>query len=760
MAESDTPKYLLGGGERLSSDIPRPPRGMGEKAHPYSFSQAKQRLAGQGEVVGRALRALPELAVPGNEAVVGLTLHPSYLAKSYYPSNLIKECGLRHMGSRAIHIRPEKLVTQKSLQDERPLLAPLIYVAGDIGVLTSFTENISDWNPGDPNLEDDFRKIETMALPSRDRLKPLTGSLSTRKGILPLEIVLHVDEDDNGIILDAFSTYAASVGVEVLGGYTRQVGGLAFLAARGARPSFEPLLEFTFVRALRGMPTLKSFEPGLRSAGPSFRVQLPDADALAPDLAVAIFDGGLPPNHGLDRWVTFHEPAGIGTPMLGGPEHGLGVTSAFLFGPLEEGSNPEAPPATVDHWRVIGNDTAADDFALLPVLARIENVLSSRAYDFINVSMGPDIPIEDDDVTAWTSTLDALLADGETVATVACGNNGEADRGAGLHRIQPPSDGVNIVSVGAATRPDEQWRRAPYSAWGPGRSPGFVKPDIIAFGGSNSSPFLMLDAAQPGTGSGNQGTSFAAPLVMRCAAGVRAQFAEHLWAPTIKALLIHHAEPGDHPREEVGWGCLPHGVGDLVLCRDGEAHVLYQRQMPTQGSVRMELPVPPEVHGRIEIRGTFCIYSDIDPEDALNYTRGGLEIAFRPDSVTLPDPYEKDGRVIQPTVPKAVRFFSSDNLYATEFARRDDAHKWETIFTRTKRMNSTSLNRPVFDVSYSARAHGHTGGRAPHMKMALVLTLRHSRTSDLYDRVVRTAAGRLQPMRARPGLAVPTRIRV
>ncbi|RAK60092.1 peptidase S8 and S53, subtilisin, kexin, sedolisin [Phenylobacterium hankyongense] len=760
MADSDTPKYLLGGGERLSSDIPRPPRGMGEKAHPYSFAQARRRLQGQGEVVNHGLRALPPLALPANEAVIGLTLHPSYLAKSYYPSNLLKECGLRHMGSRAVHIRPEKLVTQKALDDDRPLLAPLIYVAGDVEDLASFTGAIGNWQPADAHVEDDFRKIETLALPGRDRLKPLAAGLAARKGALPLEIVLHVDEDDEGAILDAFNVFAASLGVEVLDGYTRQVGGLAFLAARGVRSSLEPLLDFTFLRALRGMPTLKPFEPALRSARASFRVQLPDADALAPDLAVAIFDGGLPSNHGLDRWVTLHEPADVGAPLPGGSSHGLGVTSAFLFGPLEEGVIPGPPPATVEHWRVIGDDTLADDFALLPVLARIENVLSSRAYDFINISMGPDITIEDDDVTAWTSTLDALLADGETVATVACGNNGEADRDAGLHRVQPPSDGVNIVSVGAASRPDTQWRRAPYSAWGPGRSPGFVKPDLITFGGSTSSPFLMLDAARQGTGFGNQGTSFAAPLVMRCAAGVRAQFAEHLWAPTIKALLIHHAEAGDHPREEVGWGCLPHGVGDLVLCRDGEAHVLYQRQMPPQGSVRMELPVPSDVHGRIEIRGTFCIYSDVDPEDALNYTRGGLEIAFRPDSVTLPEPYEKDGRVIEPTVPKTSGFFSSEELYSTEFARRDDAHKWETVFTRTKRMNSSSLNRPVFDVSYAARAHGHTGRRAPHMKVALVLTLRHAKTRDLYDRVVRTAAGRLQPMRPRPGLAVPTRVRV
>nr|WP_316629694.1 S8 family peptidase [uncultured Brevundimonas sp.] len=759
MAEADNPRYLLGGGERLSTEIPRPPRGMGEKAHPYSFERAIERLTPQAASANAKLVALPDSAKPAGEAVIGLTLHPSYLAKSYYPSDLLRAVGLRHMGSRAVHIRPDKLVTQKSMEDERPMLAPLIYVAGDAERLQNFTSHLPDWKPSEDSVRDDLRKIETLALPGRDRLKPLTPAHQARTSDVPLEIVLHVDEDDDGTVVEAFRAFADELGVSVRRD-VRQVGGLAFLAGVAPQTSLERLLDFTFLRALRGMPSLKAFEPMFRAIPrPSVRVQLPTQDAVAPDLAVAIFDGGLPANHGLDRWVTLHEPAGIGAAIPGGQSHGLAVTSAFLFGPLSADPAP-TPPASVDHWRVIGDDTQGDDFALLPVLARIEDVLSSRRYDFINISLGPDVAMEDDDVTAWTSTLDVLLADGETVATVACGNNGDRDQLTGLHRVQPPSDGVNMIAVGAASSASRQWTRAPYSAWGPGRSPGFVKPDLITFGGSSTEPFMLLDAATPGSARADCGTSFAAPLALRCAAGVRAQFTDHLWAPTIKALLVHNAEGGEHSKDEVGWGCLPHGVGDLVLCADGEAHVIYQRQMPLQGAVRLEVPLPSDVKGRIEFKATFCIYSDVDPEDALNYTRAGLEIAFRPDSLTLPPSYVKDGKTIHPTVPKTASFFSSDELYSPEFARREDAYKWETTFTKTKRMNSTSLNRPVFDVSYSGRSHGHSGHRSPHLKVALVLTIRHAGTPKLYDKVVRLAAGRLLPMRARPGLQVPARVRV
>lgn len=754
---ADGPKYLLGGGERLSSDVPRPPRGFGDKKHPYTLREARERLDTQGSNVSNVLRSLPSLALPYGQAVVSLTLHPSYLAKSYYPANLLKEVGLRHMGSRAVHIRPEKLVTQKSLDDERPLLAPVIYVAGEAAAILSFSEELGSWAPADELSADDLRKIERYEVPGKDRLKPLRPSVERNTSSLPLEVVLHVDEESNGQIIDAFEEFAASVGVEVFPDSVRRVGGLAFLAARAERPAVNQLLDFAFLRAVRGMPELKTFDPVLRHRGASFPVELPVSDAIAPDLAVAIFDGGLPQQHGLDRWVSYREPAGIGAATADGVQHGLAVTSAFLFGPLKEGEVPARPVANVDHWRVIGDDTQFDDYEILPVLDRIEGILTSHVYDFANISLGPSLPVDDDDVTAWTATLDKLLAPGDLVVTVACGNNGQADRALGLHRVQPPSDAVNVMSVGASTSMDRKWARAPYSACGPGRSPGFVKPDLITFGGSAASPFLALDSAA--TFSGTAGTSFASPLALRSAVGVRAQFREPLWAPTIKALMIHQADAGDHPREEVGWGCLSHGVGDLVLCEDGDAHIIYQRSMPAQGSVRMEIPVPVDVNGLMELKATFCLFAEVDPEDALNYTRAGLEVAFRPDSTKFADPYEKDGRLIQPTVPKSSSFFSSDEMYSSEFARREDAYKWETAFTRTRRMRTSSLNRPVFDVSYNARAHGHVGARGP-MKIALVLTLRHARTVDLYDRVVRLAAGRLQPLRARPGLTVPARIRI
>ena len=385
---------------------------------------------------------------------------------------------------------------------------------------------------------------------------------------------------------------------------------------------------------------------------------------------------------------------------------------------------------------------------------RIESILDSRPYDFVNISVGPNCAIEDDDVNSWDSTLDTLLADGETVATVACGNNGEGDRTLGLHRIQPPSDGVNMIAVGAAGNMNSDWQRAPYSACGPGRSPGFVKPDIVSFGGTPASPFLVLEG--PSSGSGKQGTKLPAPLAMRSGVSVRAQFNDALWAPTIKGLLIHQAHAGNNDREEVGWGRVSHELSDLITCADGEAHIVYQRQMPTSGAVRLFLPIPQGLSGNVEIKATFCFFCDVDPEDSINYTRGGLEIQFRPDTHKVAPPYMKDGKQITPKLPPTDTFFQADDFYTPEFKRRDDAQKWETTISRTKTKRGSSLYDPAFDVSHITRSHGHSAGRRPLIKFALILTLKN-KAVDLYDQVLATSRDRLQPMIPRTGIRLQSR---
>ena len=341
-------RFLIGQGERLSEEIARPPRVPGDKAHPYTFEAARERLAKQGRVAARQLRSLPDLACPDDRAVLEVTLHPSYLAKSYYPNDLFRELSLQHLGSRATHIRPEKIITKAGQTSEKAMPAPVFYVAADRSRLEAFTGSLASWRPISEYVRDDFRQIETLGCPGDDRLK-LSAGKSTSDDV-PLEVVLHVPEDDdNDLVVTGFDFFAKSLRLKPLLERRRYVGGLCFLPMRAPREAMNDLLQFTFIRALRQAARINPFEPAMRTGGMGFRVPIRSEEALAPDLSVAIFDGGLPTNHGLHAWVQHYDAPGTGAPVPAAQEHGLRVTSSFLFGPLQDGIAHETPFSHVDH---------------------------------------------------------------------------------------------------------------------------------------------------------------------------------------------------------------------------------------------------------------------------------------------------------------------------------------------------------------------------------------------------------------------------
>ena len=161
--------------------------------------------------------------------------------------------------------------------------------------------------------------------------------------------------------------------------------------------------------------------------------------------------------------------------------HGSTVTSAMLFGSVSD-AQVDRPLCRVDHHRVLDKNSYDDPFELYEVLERVKAVLAQRNYEFISLSIGPALAVDDNDVHAWTAVLDEHLSDGRTLATIAAGNTGEEPDDPILQkwRVQVPSDCVNGLTVGASDRRDGNWARASYSSRGPGRSPGIVKPDVTS----------------------------------------------------------------------------------------------------------------------------------------------------------------------------------------------------------------------------------------------------------------------------------------
>jgi hypothetical protein len=230
-----------------------------------------------------------------------------------------------------------------------------------------------------------------------------------------------------------------------------------------------------------------------------------------------------------------------------------------------------------------------------------------------------------------------------------------------------------------ATASEKSGKGQPYSSLGPGRSPGVMKPDVLAFGGSRKEPFWIL-STQPGQTAPTAGTSYASPVALRTAIGVRAYLGSIVQPIALKGLMIHHSNDSEHHCHEVGWGRIPSDIEELITCGPGTAHILYQGTLEAGKYLRARIPVPNgPIAGKVSISATFCYATETDPQDTVNYTRAGLDIKFRPDKTKRT---KRDGKI--PMHPDTVPFFQLKQIYSSEEELRRDAHQWETCVKRTR----------------------------------------------------------------------------
>lgn len=744
MLMPDNTRFFLGFGERLTSRI-APPGGGGGSEPAYSFEEAVERLAPLVELTVAGLAALPSSACPGGEAVGVVTLHPQWMAKSYHPQQLLSAYDLRQVGSRPVAVTPEKWTRQ---EEPAEAASTELYVAGHRDSFKRWAQDLAQ-NP--TRVSTQIRQLEAVRAPvPAERMRNVHREASAGSELF--EVVLHASEAPRDqFILSGFSAYAESLGIAPDFDRRLYAGGLCFLPVEAAPDSVDELAQFAFLRVARPMPRLRSF-PAIERSVPSPGLEeapLPTEDAVDPDLRIAVFDGGLAASTPLGRWATGHDAPGVGPESPGYLGHGHDVTSALLFGSLTPGQHAPRPYGVVDHYRVLDNDAHTDPYELYEVLRRIDAVLRTNRHQFINLSIGPALPVEDDQVHTWTALLDEHLSDGNTLAALAVGNTGQSDLASGETRIQVPADCVNGLSVGAADSRRADWARAAYSSRGPGRSPGVVKPDVVYFGGDGTQEqFLVYDADRAPALAQTAGTSFATPAALRLAVGVRAHFGGRIGPLALKALLVHSADDGGHPREEVGWGRLPREIADVAECPDGMVRVVYQGELSPSQYLRAPIPLPDDqLQGMVGIEATFCYATPTDPEDPGSYTRSGLEVTFRPHMARFKDSAS--------TLPKSVSFFKKHD-FETEQAMRNDAQKWETTLNAQRRFQSASLSGPVFDVHYNARSSGGAARDAERIRYALIVTIRAPRVPDLYDRVVRAFAGRLEALT--PIVEIPVRV--
>ena len=737
--------FLLGKGERLTKAV-QINSGGGPKAHPYTFAEAKERLEVMLKDVVDRLDKLPSGACPDDLAIATITLNPEYIAKSYFPKELLREAGLEAVGSRPKQIKP-----QKRTRDREPVttLSTEIFVRGT-------RKQFQNWSEKLPQLDENskvglqIREIEEISFPEPDRKLKKIPEKGKR---MVFEIVLHVDEESaEARYLGMFKKYLQSFKIEADFERRFYAGGLCFVELEAPVRLAAEIAKFSLVRVVREMPKLRLLRPTFRSGvlGSGTKVSLPSAVPLDPNIKVAIFDGGIPADHPLTQWVTPYEFPNMTAADDHSLEHGVAVTSAFLFGHINPRENLSAPYCPVDHYRVIDTAPGQRPYELFEVLDRINNVLTTKEYDFINLSLGPRLPIDDEEVHAWTAVLDEYLSDGTTLATIAVGNDGNGDPSVQANRVQVPADCVNALSIGACDVPDENWQRADYSSVGPGRSPGLVKPDMVDFGGSDGRPFLTLDLAGKNILTPTAGTSFSSPAVLRMGSGVKAHFGTALNSLAIKTLLVHCCETTEISAIEVGWGRIARTLDEIVLCDDHVMRVVFQGTITASKYIRVPIPLPSgDLKGTILIKATICYATSVDPHHPDNYTRSGLIPIFRPNKNKF-----KDGAAHPVTKP----FFSKSQKSSTPLTEeelRADTWKWENCVHATNRFLGKTLVEPFFDIHYNARLEGQNDTTTQKIQYAIVITVEAPAITNLYDQVVRKYATQLEALK--PVIDIPLR---
>ncbi len=725
------PRYLIGNGEKLTSETGYRGGGGGKDKWPYSLVEATERLQPRLQRVVTAVNALPATACPDNQAVAMLTLHPEALAKTHFPSGLLAGVGLRAVGCRGRTIKPEKWsYTRKANQSLQERTIEL-YVAGPREKFQKLAQLLAS-NSGGPLGYEQLCRVEDFRPLSDLNAEGRIATDIPSSGVVALEAGVHITDSAEPGLTDAFLKFVSELGGEAFRNLVIQVPGVAFIPLRIARSALDRLSQFAFLRTVRSPARLRMLpaQALTRSVGTPF--VLPVTAPLNPAIRVAVLDGGLPQNHGLPH--TQHYPApGVGAPHTAYSEHGTMVTGALLWGVLNDLEHTPTPVASVDHFRVLDTaDTGSDDFHAYRVLRRVQDVIEAGPHDIFNLSLGPDIPCDDGEVHPWTSTLDTLAADGTRLIVAAAGNNGHLP--GPLDRIQVPGDGVNCLCVGSADSQLALWGRAEFSPKGPGRRPGVTKPDLVAYGGSGREPLKVI--LQKGSGyvlTDQMGTSFSAILTTRSAAALRSFFSANLHPLTLKALLIHTAVQDGNHVAEVGWGrIIP--ITDLVECPPATARVIYQGELPPKGILRVPIPVPQDIRAPLDITATLCFASEVRASDPLNYTNSGVEIRFRPHS----ERFRIDQEDGEETESLETDPFFSDGHASTEGERRVRGQKWETVMHATKRITDMNeLLNPVFDLHLVPRIGGKDDDTPKRVRYSLVVSVAAPAHPDLYEKVLK-----------------------
>lgn len=750
-------RRLFVGGERLRIDVDLPPSGGGLKFEPQTPMQAQELLLPMVQsVVQSAATLSPSLR--GERIYIEARLLPNYLAASHFPDALLNRIKAVPVGSRA-----DTGMYRTRRREEESGTRRLILAVEDDG-LEQLQSLIA--RPGRARSErqafDEIRKFDRVAIAGRDEI--VLGRTEEDAQHITWEAVLHPSTTIRGESepLDARTMEKWFALVGEIGGqnhrdYVRRVGGLTFAPVVLAPSQIDELARFNPLRALRPMPMIRP-RPRLATRVVSRLTPPTSGHPVEAGIRVAIFDGGV--HSASSSPSLFPDQCTDVTPAAPDPDdldHGTGVAGAAMYGLALPGTTAPQPPCSVDSYRVLPAPRIPNDLDGYWVLDKIKEIVIDEGYDIVNLSLGPELAVEDSiEPNRWTSELDQIAWEHDVLFVVAAGNDGDKDRDLGLHRVQIPGDMVNGLTVGACdvVPPGPQWGRTPYSSMGPGRHGNRIQPAGLQFGGTDTEPFPVICA--DGTFRDSQGTSFATPLVTHALSDLATRLP--VATPSVlRAFAVHFAERHRTYKKlinEIGHGRIQLDFTSVLDSGPDEAHVLIVDTIDRGSLIGYQLPLPDQTNGPLTARITLAYISPVEPSEPTEYTRASLEMAFRPHY--LMHRFTRPAGVSGPpflvcdrTSSEALRLMSggwspsqepvTKNLGAapgsSEMKLRESG-KWESIRHHRVSLAANEAQQPRLEVSYLARRAGSLDGSPSTVPFAVIVSIvDRSGGNDLHDRV-------------------------
>lgn len=751
---------ILGKGEIYTTAIPHI-GGGGTKKPIRSYDEARSRLLPQFHTL------LNEISICRNNNLMlrnkfffQVALDHEYLAKSHFPSSMVRFSQWEMVGS-----RPWYQIKRDNQDFGNQKLARMLFFQSDpIGIENTYRR--LEKGGIEKKEQEDFIKIDSIGLQRpKDRLIGLEGK---QKRQLFMELIFHPmkGREWNECRIKLSSMLDRKNKSEFLWNWKRgEESEPSFLPAYLTQAEIARVSEFNPVRVARPMPAVsvpriaKDRTKSLTgtSIRPMLRVVYPK---------IGIIDGGADTSLShLNGWVSNIDMTSEGQDDFY-LEHGTAVCGAALYGPIDPSEGLEEPSFKIKSFRVFPVPREAGfDLDLYKILDWLEEIVRDPANKDIRIyslSFGPNVPIDDQEVDRFTVTLDRLAYEYDILFFVAAGNDGDLQFPS--NRIQPPSDMVNGLGVGSFTYSERNTiLPANYCCVGPGRPGSQIKPDISAFGGSAEYPFHVLLPRNELEVSESYGTSFSTPCVASLAGNLlhRATDPSIVTPQTSKALIIHHAEPFlGLDRTECGWGAIRVEPERLMLCARNEVKLLYNGILNLTQWHRLKLPFAEDLEydGRMAFEWTFVYASDVRIETPDDYTLAGLEVTFRPHAHYYSYTKDKDRLKLDERTDEALELMSSgwkksgyavSKSYRREEQLRENG-KWDTVLRGKASISRENVSGPVLDVHALGRGEWEYRGGPGRITYAAVVTVK---TNDAQTRLYEKIRERMREL-------VPVELRV